>query len=195
MIEADMDMDDIDRKLARVILQKRTVAKEVLIAGFQAVVDATPRDTGFLAASWQVSIDGGPMFGDLPDYAEKQEKDETRIFRRLKKTRKSRPVKAKVKGELQGPTGADSNFMALADNVEGKLEGIDITARDFPSAITFVNMAPYAEYVNGVDLQALSVMAASSAMNARATQVASVRGQIKGATASLGRKLMGLFGR
>lgn len=135
MINIQLDSKGIEARIDAVRGRIRATTARALVNGFTATVRTTPEDTGFLRASWFISVDGNPPTHPNPPSAE-------------------------LKATLPYKSGRHGDFLAV---YEAMIASADIgfssfggrnAAGQFQSAafsiqtISYVNNAPYVDKID-----------------------------------------------
>lgn len=135
MITVQLDSKGIEAQIDAVRGRIRATTAHALINGFAATVRSTPEDTGFLRASWFISVDGNPSSHPNPPSAD------------LKATL---PYKSGRHGDFVAVYEA---MIASADIGFSSFGGRDSAGR-FQSAafsiqtISYINNAPYVDKID-----------------------------------------------
>ena len=144
MISVDIDFAALDAKIESIRKIKTRLAGAAFATGVQHARSMTPQDTGFLAASFQLELDGVPVTYDPPE-GDKVAADEDRPWRFGTKEPR-RPVW--VGDEPFGTPYESGGEMFDVDDVSEILSAFTGRNRNMPSSVVLRNTASYGELLN-----------------------------------------------
>jgi len=182
-------LNNLDKAESKIAAKRDYFLAKFIEFSFDNLANMEPKDTGFLAASWYLTIQKVPYGKDLiPSQEAKDALDELRLFRRSINTNifigSSFDKKADPWPRTRGNPGPMPDFVAAAsakgESARSKLLSSSV---DFSNTgrIAFTNTAKYVETVNPkrgsdpIDVRASAIAAVNAAKSQAARYAANYK--------------------